>query len=116
MGRHHDFLISCLHDRENPFAVQPKAEAVRNYLVHQRGYTLSVLRAPGEERSEFNRKMELGFAPSLPEIWQHLKALGHQPEDIVKLLPEAQARTIGKTHTLSLPLRDHTGRIRGIGH
>lgn len=109
-----DFLISCLHDTGNPFAGLPRAVAVRNYLVHQRGYTLSVLRAPGEERSEFNRKMELGFAPPLTEIWQHLKACGHQPDDIVKLLPETQARTIGETHTLSLPLRDHTGRIRGI--
>ncbi len=107
-----DFLISCLHDRENPFAVLPKAEAVRNYLVHQRGYKFSELRSPGQERTDFSQKMELGFAPPLREIWQHLKSRGHLADDIVKLLPEAQARTIGETHTLSLPLRDHTGRIR----
>ena len=92
-------------DAQHYFAVilmeaeDPKSQALQEYLK-ERGYTLEDLQA-----------MNLGCITSQGALRKHLKSKGYTDTDLEQVkLHEA----IGKTHTLTIPLREPGGKIRGI--
>ena len=92
-------------DAQHYFAVilmeaeDPKSQALQEYLK-ERGYTLKDIEA-----------MNLGCITSQGALRKHLKSKGYTDTDLEQVkLHEA----IGKTHTLTIPLREPGGKIRGI--
>lgn len=81
-------------------AKDPKAQALQKYLTKKRGYSPEDIEA-----------MELGCITSQEALREHLKGKEYTEEETASIkLSEA----IGNTHTLTIPLREPGGKIRGI--
>jgi len=81
-------------------AKDPKAKALQKYLTKERGYTAEDIEA-----------MQIGCIASQEALRKYLKGKGYTDTDLEQIkLTEA----IGKTHTLTIPLREPGGKIRGI--
>jgi DNA primase len=81
-------------------AKDPKAKALQKYLTKERGYT-----------AEDIEDMKLGCITSQEALRKYLKDKGYTNTDIEQIkLHEA----IGNTHTLTIPLREPGGKLRGI--
>mgnify|MGYP001331219099 CR=1 FL=1 len=90
----HYFTITLME------AEDPKAKALQKYLKEERNYTPEDIQA-----------MNLGCITSQKDLRKHLKGKGYTDTDLEQIkLNEA----IGKTHTLTIPLREPGGKIRGI--
>lgn len=91
------------------------ADAVRNYLHKDRGYSGLL---PESQDEIHSNKMELGFIPSREALKEYLKANGFNKE--AEEIDSLFTQTIGKTHKLVIPCRA-LGRIvcfafRNINH
>lgn len=107
-----DFLIDCLSGRDNDHAQTSGAQALRNYLQHERGYRGTDFRLPGAPVDPERPGMELGFMPSQEALYSYLEAKGYGREYIREELKLSGG--MGTTHQLTVPYRDTSGRIRGL--
>jgi len=98
-----NYFIKCLFDQTKD------ASNVRQY-IKQRGYW-DFLRLSDKQFHFEERKMELGYIPSQESMRKHLKEIGYSLEEIKSIRLH---HNIGTTNTLTIPFRDHSGRIRGI--
>ncbi len=76
-----------------------KNETIMGYL-QERGY------------KEHYNTMELGYIPSQEALKKYLRGKGYGQEEIAAINLNA---AIGASHTLTIPFRDHIGRIKGVG-
>lgn len=90
----HYFTITLMEAKD------PKAKALQKYLKEERNYTPKDIEA-----------MELGCITSQEALRKHLKSKGYTDTDIEQI---KLTEVIGKTHTLTIPLREPGGKIRGI--
>lgn len=94
-------------DAQHYFAVilmeakDSKAKALQKYLKEERGYTPEDVEA-----------MQIGCISSQEALREHLKGKGYPQDEIVAFI--GQIKHIGKSHTLTIPLREPAGKIRGI--
>jgi DNA primase catalytic core len=73
-----------------------------NYLIENRGYSLDEI-----------RNMEIGFLPSVTELYDHLNKK-YNPSIVTAILSLKKDNRIGTTHQLSLPFRSPAGIISGF--
>lgn len=78
---------------------KPEAKAVNSYLK-KRGYTAEDIKA-----------LELGFINSQDKLKKYLKGLGYSQDEIAEIKLNDY---IGKSHTLTIPLREPSGNILGL--
>lgn len=90
----HYFTITLMEAKD------PTAKALQKYLKEKRGYTPEDIDA-----------MQVGCITSQGALRKHLKSKGYTDTDLEQIkLHEA----IGNTHTLTIPLREPGGKLRGI--
>jgi DNA primase len=89
-------------------------DEIRKYLSN-RGYANHLFATHDEIHS--SDKMELGFFPSRDKLKKHLKSKSVEEEIINNLFIAGGSFYLdnyGTTHQLTIPYRDHTGRIKGF--
>ena len=91
----HYFTITLMDDKD------PKAQALQKYLKETRGYT-----------AEDIEDMKLGCITSQEALRKSLKGKGYSQDEIVAFID--QIKHIGKSHTLTIPLKEPAGDLRGI--
>ena len=106
------FLIDCLSSKQSKHAHTTGAQDIVKYLTTDRGYKATDIRLPGQEVDREHPKMELGYFPSREALWEYLKERGWEDSYYYKEI-ELDSR-IGQSHVLTIALRDHVGRIKGI--
>jgi DNA primase len=88
-------------DAQQYFAViLMEAKALQKYLKEKRSYTPEDIQA-----------MQIGCISSQEALRKHLKGKGYTDTDLKQI---ELRKEIGKTHTLTIPLREPGGKIRGI--
>lgn len=106
-----DYCIDCLSGDKNPIALTNGAANLQDYLINTRKYHPSYFRLPGSKADHKVPKMELGYMPPLQDLVAHLETLGFSAGEVSSLLSDIR---IGNSHTLSMPYRDASGRMRGM--
>lgn len=91
----HYFTVILMENKD------PKAKALQKYLTKERGYT-----------AEDIEDMKLGCISSQEALREHLKDKSYSQDEIVAFID--QIKHIGKSYTLTIPLREPGGKIRGI--
>lgn len=107
-----DFFIHSLSAKNDTFAKTPRAEALRKYLIKERGYEPALFRLPDTDFHKLPHTLELGFIPSQEALYEYLISLNYQESLIKSVIRLPQS--IGNNHILTIPYRDNTGKIKGI--
>jgi len=105
----HEHLLESINDFFVKSIMEESSDGVkahRDYL-EQRGYSSLI---PRTREDAHSNKTELGFIPSREKLRAHLMSAGLNVENIDDLF----IKPIGDTHKLTIPFRDHHGRIAGF--